>query len=493
MTEAETTEVPAKTIDDPIMAKLVMIVGEARASNSELERVVYSGDPSSLPQFHYRWKGKYLCDYIVRVKTSDEIEAVLRVAKENGLTITPRGGASSCMCSSSPTRGGISIDIKPMNRVLEINEDEMYVRVEAGITFDRLDRELVKFGYTLGIYPSSAKSAVLGGWLSCGGRAGVGTPLYGALRENTLEIIVVTAEGKTMTVDDDRISIFFGSFGILGIITEMKLKIRKIEDSLKTYSYSFVRLEHICNAMAQISKLEKQPLFLKMAEKELQEYSNPLPKGNYVLTITYPDKSETYPEEEIRSIMAENGGVRFDEEYSSKEWESRLDCEFNPKEHTDTLMLQELWIPVDAAYEILKKYENYKKTHKVPALWYGMLGDQAWIRLELMAMLSAEQYLKFISSKGVLHKMMKMAIKLGGGPYTIGLQNSIYMKKAYPKKLASMKKLKAEWDPNNLMNPDRVVSCLTSYRRINILFVMAASIRRLSKFLDRSELYPKKK
>ncbi|MFW9933022.1 MAG: FAD-linked oxidase C-terminal domain-containing protein, partial [Candidatus Thorarchaeota archaeon] len=171
--------------------------------------------------------------------------------------------------------------------------------------------------------------------------------------------------------------------------------------------------------------------------------------------------------------------------YAAKEWELRYDCEFNPKEHTHTLMFQELWVEVDRVFDILTAYEKTKKTHKNPLLWYGMLGYGSMMRLELLTMLNPDRYLEFISSKGILHKMMKRAIKYGGGPYTIGLQNSIYMKKAYRDRFEQMKQAKGTMDPSNIMNPDRITSCMTSYGRINVLFGLATAFRRLAKFLAR--------
>ena len=81
--------------------------------------------------------------------------------------------------------------------------------------------------------------------------------------------------------------------------------------------------------------------------------------------------------------------------------------------------------------------------------------------------------------------MMKKAMKIGGVPYTIGLQNSIYMSRAYPERLIQMREAKEKWDPNGIMNPDRVTSCLTSFRRIDILFLLAASFRRWSKYVGK--------
>ncbi|MHA2433674.1 MAG: FAD-binding oxidoreductase [Candidatus Thorarchaeota archaeon] len=481
----EKVEVETPVYTDEVMRELSKIVGPDRVSNMELERIVYSGDPSALPQFHYRWKRKYLADYIVRVKTAEEIKGVMRVASSHKISVIPRGGASSCLGSSSPSRGGISLDIKRMDNILEVNAQDMYVRVEPGVPFERLEIELAKSDVTLGIYPSSAKSAVIGGWIGCGGGAGIGTPHCGHLFENVLELTVVRADGEVVKVAGDEIGLFVGSYGILGVISEAKLKIHKKPNGFIPFSYAFDHLEHLCNAMRNIAQLDQRPVHLKIADKDFQSYSNPLEKGKYVLTAVYIQDPQLIPIDEFKMVMADNGGVDLGVEYAAHEWTLRYDCEFNPKEHCETLMFQEVWADVDKVYDILKQYESYKESHKVPAIWFGMLGTPGWMRVELMAMLNPDHYLKFIASKGILHKMVKKSIALDGGPYTIGLQNSIYMKRAYPERQLELQDAKSKWDPENIMNPDRVTSCMTSHTRMNILFVLAAAIRRLSRYVGR--------
>ncbi len=480
----EMTSEPIPDVD-PVLMQLISVVGKENASDMELERIVYSGDPSSLPQFHYRWKKRYLADYVVRVEREEQVKGVIDIAREHGIPIIPRGGASSCLGSSSPSRGGISLDLTRMNKILEINQESGTVRVEPGVTFADLDDELDKHGMELGIYPSSAKSAVVGGWIGCGGRAGIGTPCNGTLLENIVSLKVIQSDGSESTITGNDLDLYNGSYGILGVIIEATLIIRRKPVEIKTLSYGFSKLEHVCNTMNRITQLEQKPIYLKIADFDFQSYSNPLEKGKYVLTVTFPEEVQAAPVMEIEQVVAESNGTYLGDEYGMKEWELRYDCEFNPKEHCHTLMFQELWVDVTNIYDILKAYEKHKKSHKVPAIWFGMLGTSTMMRLELMAMLDPDKYLEFIASKGILHKMVKRAIKRGGGPYTIGLQNSIYMKKAYPDRLAKMKVLKAQTDPNEMMNPDRVTSCNTSYGRMNILFVMAAAFRRLGKYVAR--------
>jgi FAD/FMN-containing dehydrogenase len=477
-----------KEAHNQILQSLKDVVGEERASDMYLERIVYSGDPSSLPQFHYRWKKKYLVDYVVRVHTTEEIQGILKVAAEHNIPVIPRGGASSCLGSSSPTRGGISVDTKQMNKILEINSDKKFVTVQAGVTFDALEVELLKKGLTFGIYPTSAKSAVIAGWIGCGGRAGIGTPHYGMLKENVLELKVVKPNGEIETLEGDGFDLICGSYGTLGIITEVKLKVHELPEGYVTFSYGFQRLEYLCQAVREISKYPFKPIFLKIADKEFQKYSNPLEMGNFILTVTYTsndiiDNANQDSKFELEAATAGHGGEFLGEEFSEKEWELRYDGELKPKEYTETLMFQELWIEVDSIYDVLNKFESYRNSHKMPALWFGMLGTSTHMRLELYAMIDPDQYLKFIASKGILHKMVKHSIKLGSGPYTIGLQNSIYMSRAYPDLQEKMKLKKQEWDPNGIMNPDRITSCLTSYRRIDILFQLATKFRWLSKFI----------
>ncbi|MFW9961286.1 MAG: FAD-binding oxidoreductase [Candidatus Thorarchaeota archaeon] len=483
-TETEITSEPTPE-KVTILEILKAVVGEERVSDSELERVVYSGDPSVLPQYHYRWKRKYLADFAVRVETGKEIEEVLKIAREHKIAVVPRGGASSCMSSSSPSRGGISLDIKPMNRILEINKEKMFVRVEPGVTFEGLANELEKHNLALGIYPSSAKSAVISGWIACGGRGGIGTPFYGGLDDHIISLSVIGGDGSVKVVEGEEIGLFLHSYGILGVIFEIKLKIHDLVHEYRTYSYGFRTAEGLCNALVEVTRLDSKPVYLKIADDELQKFSNPLEIGKYVLSVTYVDVAADIPLEDLKSITGKHDGEYMGDEFSKKEWELRYDVEFNPKEHTETLMFQEYWMPVEKVSDMLTKYESYRRSHRIPALWFGMLGSHNEMRLELMVMIDAAQYLKFISSKGILHKMMKRAIELGGAPYTIGLQNSIYMSRAYPARMVEMQEAKEKWDPNGIMNPDRVTSCLTSFRRIDVLFWLATAFRRLSKYVGR--------
>lgn len=480
-------DVPTNKVSEKelILKKLAGVVGFTNASDMELERIVYSGDPAALPQFHYRWKLRYLADYVVRVETTDHVREIIEIASAHKIPVIPRGGASSCLGSSSPSRGGISLDLKRMNKILEINPKEGTVTIEPGVTFTALDEALAKQNFELGIYPSSAKSAVVGGWIGCGGKAGIGTPLYGTLKDNIIQLKVVLPDGSISIIEGEDIDIYNASYGILGVIVEATLRIRPLAPRINTLSYGFAYLEHVCNAMRGISGTTQKPLYLKIADQPFQSFSNPLEKGRYVLTVSYVENSSKAPLSEIEQIVSESGGTFLGNEYSAKEWDLRFDCEFNPKEHCHTLMFQELWVSVEHVYDLLKAYEKTKKTHKVPAIWFGMLGTSSMMRLELMAMLNPDKYLEFISSKGILHKMMKRAIKRGGGPYTIGLQNSIYMKRAYPERQSVMKERKASLDARNIMNPDRITTCMTSYGRMNVLFVLAAAFRRLGKFVAR--------
>jgi len=88
------------------------------------ERLSASGDTTGIPYYHYRWKKKWLADYVAWPKTSGQVSKVMRFATEKKIPIVPRGGGTCYYGSASPTRGGIVIDTKIMEEIIEINRED---------------------------------------------------------------------------------------------------------------------------------------------------------------------------------------------------------------------------------------------------------------------------------------------------------------------------------------------------------------------------------
>ncbi|MHA2301980.1 MAG: FAD-binding oxidoreductase, partial [Candidatus Thorarchaeota archaeon] len=95
-------------------------------TDSMVDRLSASGDTTGIPYYHYRWKKKWLADFVARPTSPEQVSEILKLATRKGISVTPRGGGTCYYGSASPTRGGIMLDIKLLDNVLEVNKEEMW-------------------------------------------------------------------------------------------------------------------------------------------------------------------------------------------------------------------------------------------------------------------------------------------------------------------------------------------------------------------------------
>ncbi|MDO5853286.1 MAG: FAD-binding oxidoreductase, partial [Thermoplasmata archaeon] len=180
----------SRQVDDVIIAKLKAIVGDVNVSTSGVDKVLYSHDMAPLPK-EAGLAFKNLPDVIVRPTTTEQISKVVALAYEYGIPVTPRGSASWGLGGCMPTAGGILLDMSSkMKKVVEINEEELYVKVQAGCTWKNVLEACMKKGYIVGSMPSSFPSGTIGAWYSTNGM-GIGSYKYGSARENVLNAEVI--------------------------------------------------------------------------------------------------------------------------------------------------------------------------------------------------------------------------------------------------------------------------------------------------------------
>jgi alkyldihydroxyacetonephosphate synthase len=214
---------------------LADVVGEDRVSLRSDDRDAYSRDmwPRALFAVREGQTALHPPDVIVWPQTEEEVVRLVRTARRLRVPIVPYGAGSGVAGGAVPMYGGITIDMKRMNRVLELDEKELTVRAEAGINGERFERELEARGYTLGHFPSSIYCSTLGGWLAARS-AGQMSTRYGKIEDIALSLRAVTGRGEIVDVGrraraaggPDWMQLLIGSEGTLGVITSAKLRIR---------------------------------------------------------------------------------------------------------------------------------------------------------------------------------------------------------------------------------------------------------------------------
>ena len=225
---------------ETVLAKAARFLGDRISTGTALREQHSHGEDSQPPR---------LPDAVAFAETTEEVSRLLALCHAEGVPVVPFGAGTSLEGHVTPVRGGISLDLSRMTRVLEVNAHDMDCRVEAGVTRQALNRHLRDQGLFFPVDPGS--EATLGGM--CATRAsGTNAVRYGTIRENVLGLTVVLADGRIIRTGGrvrksstgyDLTRLFIGSEGTLGVITEIQLRLHGIPEAMSAATCQFATLD----------------------------------------------------------------------------------------------------------------------------------------------------------------------------------------------------------------------------------------------------------
>lgn len=250
-------------VDAPIgadLAALEALLDGGSIIIDEVERDYFSQD--------YFARGP-LPEAIFQPSTLDELARVVGAATSQGLAIYPRGGGYSYTDGYLVTRPGITIDMRSMDQVIEINQEDMFVTVEAGCTWSQLDEALAPHGLRSPFWgPMSGRNATIGGGASQGAIS-FGSAKYGISADSIIGLVVVTAEGRVIRTGSsgqpnhspffrnygpDLTGLFCGDCGALGIKAAVTLKLIKRPEFVEGLSFGFAGYDSYFSASASVAR-----------------------------------------------------------------------------------------------------------------------------------------------------------------------------------------------------------------------------------------------
>jgi glycolate oxidase len=458
-----------------------------------VDRLSASGDTTGIPYYHYRWKKNWLADYVARPTNAEQVSRVLHLANQKNVPVIPRGGGTCYYGSASPTRGGIMVDVKLLDKILEINDKEMWVHVEAGAVWEVLDNQLRKRGLTLRVAPQSAVASVLAGWLAIGGKAGIGTPKYGTMLDNIVEMTVARPDGQIETVTGEDMKVFYGTSGIAGVVTSMKLMIRPVPEAFDGVMFAFTELENAIEAVKRICQMKHNPVYLRLTDREYEwRVAGGLPAyidGRFFILVAYDGKALDVEDsvKAARGIFATAGAADLGEKYFLRSWEDRFIVEMKLKLEVPTLSMQNLWIPLANIKPITDRMYDIARKYRINSCFYLVLGNETKARLCLFAPSDHRHWMHFMAGKTMLHRLVKLGYQHDGELYTLGLQNTVYLKKFQPEDYNRFQEIRKQYDTKGIMNPDKLTHSNMTYRRMNLMFTMNGNFRRILSILRRAK------
>jgi len=259
--------------DHSFIQKIAEIVGHQNCSCEGPVLKFYSGD--LWPRLGlYRLLGQqsvFLPDAVVWPNSEEEISKVLKVCAQAGVPVIPFGGGSGVCGGTVPVEGGIILDLKRLNRVLEVDEMSMTVHVQAGMLGQHLESFLNERGYTLGHFPSSIMCSTVGGWVSTRS-AGQYSSKFGKIEDMVVGIDCVLPDGTRVYLDATEphlghpcyLRAMMGAEGTLGVITAVRLKINPVPTARRMAAFRFMELGYGLEAMRSIMQYGLKPAVMRL-------------------------------------------------------------------------------------------------------------------------------------------------------------------------------------------------------------------------------------
>lgn len=456
-------------IDSNAKQQFLKIVGPENYDDSKTGRLVYSYDAT--PQF------QSMPDAVISPRSKEEISEIVKVCNEYNIPIVPRGSGTNLCAGTCPTEGGVVLLFKHLNKILEIDEENLTITVQPGVITQEVTTAVEAKGLFYPPDPGSMKISTIGGNINenSGGLRGL---KYGVTRDYVMGLEAVLANGEIIKTGGklakdvagyDLTRLFVGSEGTLGIITEATLKLIPMPETKETILALYQDLESAAKSVSKIIASKIIPITLEFLDQPTLEAVEAFAKiglptdAKAVLLIEQDGPAEIVKRDiaRIKEICKEEHAVSVKSAESEEEAEAlrtaRRAALSALARLKPTTILEDATVPrseianmVNAIGEIAKKYDLNICT-------FGHAGDG---NLHPTCLTDVRDREEIERVEKAFEEIFEKAIELGGtitGEHGVGVMKAPYLEmKLGTAGIAAMQAIKTGLDPNNIMNPGKM-------------------------------------
>ena len=413
---------------------------------------------------------------VVWPEHTEDVVKIMKYAYGNGIPVIPRGAGTGMTGGSVPATGAILLSLEKMNRIIEIDPENLSVLCEPGLINGRLQREIERKGLFYPPDPASMNFCTIGGNVAenAGGPRAI---KYGVTRDYVMEIESVLPNGDILTtgvktskgvVGYDLTRLLVGSEGTLSVFTKIRLKILPMPEEVITLLALFSNLESSGLAVSHIVASKIIPRTLEFMDREvIMAVENFKPVGlpreaEAVLLIEldgYPT-TITREAEKVADICRHLGAevsMAEDEEARAKLWEARRAVSPALYHISPTKINEDIVVPRNRIPEMLKRLRRLSEESGIKIVNFGHAGDG---NIHVNIMIDRNNKEEYTKGVELVKHVFKETLDLGGtisGEHGIGSTKAPYIGMEISETgLSIMKSIKKVFDPKNILNPGKM-------------------------------------
>jgi D-lactate dehydrogenase (cytochrome) len=415
-------------------------------------------------------------DVVCFPSTAEEVVEIVRISARFDLPIVPFGAGTSLEGHVQALRGGITIDLRDLNRVVRISVEDLDATVEAGVTRLQLDRALRNTGLMFPIDPGA--DATIGG-MTATRASGTTAVRYGTMRENVLGVTAVLADGRLVRMGTrarkssagyDLTRLFVGSEGTLGVITDVTVRLHPVPEAVAAAVCAFDSIKGAVDTVIATIQLGVPVARIELLDDVQMDAVNRYSKTSYVVAPTllfeFHGDSDRHVSEQassVEAIASERGGRGF-------EWATRLEdrerlWHARHNVHFAALSLRpgcrswatDVCVPISRLSDCVLETKADHANLPFPVCLVGHAGDGNFHVIYLLDPANEEE---LAEARRLNERMVMRALAMGGtctGEHGVGYGKMKFLEAEHGEGVDVMRSIKRALDPGNRMNPGKIV------------------------------------
>jgi glycolate oxidase len=459
--------------DARLTKQLEAIVGKRFVLTTPEDLLCYSFDGTF---------AEFMPDLVVEPDSTDEVSAIMKLAYEHEVPVIARGMGSGLAAGTVPFGGGLVMPLNRMNRILEIDQENMTATVEAGVITIDLQNAVEELGLFYPPDPSSIKHSTIGGNIACNA-GGPRCLKYGVTGNYVMGLTVVLSDGRIIRNGGKTIKnvtgynfaqLFTGSEGTLGIITEATLRLIAKPQFVRTAVAHFERLEDASETVNTILMEGIVPATLELMDKtaivcieEAMHLGLPLDMEAILIIETDGfDKDSVQSEiDAIAQICRTRGAadvrVAETERQRAELWKARRSVSPSLARRAPNKLGEDISVPRSQIPEAVRRIKEVSRRYGLPIVVFGHAGDGNLHPNVLFDKRDPEQWALV---EQIVAEIFRIAVELGGalsGEHGVGTLKLPYLESNVGKvSIDVQQSIKQALDPKGILNPGKALPTL---------------------------------